>query len=129
MPRKNRAFHPGALGGIGPSVHTRVFPDAIIGSSVSHSVDEKKVVFAYQDVSLSEAVPSIFHCRGGFLLSGTVFPIMRINAVTPMHVLCASVSMPTYPLQRGRAEMRSAAALLLASRFPETWCFFVTCFH
>lgn len=36
--------------------------------------------------AVSEAVPSIFHCRGGcFLLSGTVFPIMCIYS-TKLHI-------------------------------------------
>lgn len=81
-------------------------PDNIIGSSVFHNVNKKKVVFAYQCVSVSEAVPSIFHCRGGcFLLSGTVFPIMCVNTVHyyTMHMSASSelyydVSMLMYPL-------------------------------
>lgn len=103
VPRKNRAFKkpPWRVwqtpDGTGPSVHAPIFPDAIIGSSVSHNVDEKKVVFAYQPVSLSEAVPSIFHCRGGFFIIGNS---VSHNACKYSLLLLRTCCVHLFPCQR-----------------------------
>lgn len=46
------------------------------------SIMGKKIEVIFY-LCVSEAVPSIFHCRGGcFLLSGTVFPIMSVYIAT-----------------------------------------------
>lgn len=103
----------------GPSVHARIFSEAIIGSSDSHNMDEKKVVFAYRPVSLSEAVTSIFHCRGGFLLSGTVFPIMRVNTVHHHYARARCV----FSCQRTLCSLNMLrSALLKMPHFQGSWC-------
>lgn len=112
--------------GPGPSVHARTFPDAIIGSSDSHNVDEKKVVFAYQPVSLSEAVPSIFHCRGGFLLSGTVFPIMHVNTVRHYYAravcICFHANIPLVASTRSDAFNICSSQNVSFSGEPGVYC-------
>lgn len=87
--------------------------------------------------AVSEAVPSIFHCRGGcFLLSGTVFPIMCIYS-TKLHIAHVCIfaipsGVPSWLLQRfsldrqvGTQSTWSQISVCVISEAKQLMCLFL----